>query len=348
MKVGVLQFFSWSRRIPLAEVYARAFSRIEIMDQTGYDCVWLAEHHFNTYSVCPSINVMASHVAARTRTLRIGMAVSLAAFYNPAAPRRGGRPDRRAVGRPRELGRRPRLRPRRVRGLRRARRGELGPLPRVRGDRAGGVAAGAHVLPGTVLVLRRHRGAAQAVAGAAPAGVAGRHVSRFHPARRGEGVRHPAGPARHPRGHRQEARALLRGPARARLPHGGPGDPDGAPARRRRHRAGGRGHRPRGRRVDGDVLRQPDDGGLGGADVALGSEHARGPAGARPRRRRPRGALPERRRDPRHSRPRGRQDRRAARDHRARLPDVRAAQPRHASCASRRRSCPSCSEAVTL
>ena len=83
MRVGVLQFFSWSRRIPLADVYARAFSRIEIMDQTGYDCVWLAEHHFNTYSVCPSINVMAGHVAARTRSLRIGMAVSLAAFYNP-------------------------------------------------------------------------------------------------------------------------------------------------------------------------------------------------------------------------------------------------------------------------
>jgi alkanesulfonate monooxygenase SsuD/methylene tetrahydromethanopterin reductase-like flavin-dependent oxidoreductase (luciferase family) len=33
--------------------------------------------------VCPSINVMATHVAARTRNLRIGMAVSLAAFYNP-------------------------------------------------------------------------------------------------------------------------------------------------------------------------------------------------------------------------------------------------------------------------
>ena len=83
MKVGVLQFFSWSRRIPLTEVYARAFARIQIMEQTGYDCVWLAEHHFNTYSVCPSINVMATHVAARTRTLRIGLAVSLAAFYNP-------------------------------------------------------------------------------------------------------------------------------------------------------------------------------------------------------------------------------------------------------------------------
>jgi alkanesulfonate monooxygenase SsuD/methylene tetrahydromethanopterin reductase-like flavin-dependent oxidoreductase (luciferase family) len=43
----------------------------------------VAEHHFSTYSVCPSINVMATHVAARTRNLRIGMAVSLAAFYNP-------------------------------------------------------------------------------------------------------------------------------------------------------------------------------------------------------------------------------------------------------------------------
>ena len=83
MKVGVLQFFSWSRRIPLADVYERALSRIEIMDQTGYDCVWLAEHHFNTYSVCPSINVMATHVATRTKQLRIGMAVSLAAFYHP-------------------------------------------------------------------------------------------------------------------------------------------------------------------------------------------------------------------------------------------------------------------------
>ncbi|MBM4438919.1 MAG: LLM class flavin-dependent oxidoreductase [Candidatus Rokubacteria bacterium] len=83
MKVGVLQFFSWSRRIPLTEVYARAFARIDVMDRTGYDCVWLAEHHFSTYSVCPSINVMATHIAARTTNVRIGMAVSLAAFYNP-------------------------------------------------------------------------------------------------------------------------------------------------------------------------------------------------------------------------------------------------------------------------
>lgn len=83
MKFGVLQFFSWTRRIPLEQVYARAFDRIAIMDEGGYDAVWLAEHHFNTYSVCPSVTLMGTHIAARTQNLRIGTAITLAAFYNP-------------------------------------------------------------------------------------------------------------------------------------------------------------------------------------------------------------------------------------------------------------------------
>ena len=84
MKFGVLQFFSWpGKRIPLATVYERAFQRIDVMEQTGYDAVWLAEHHFSTYSVCPSIHIMGTHIAARTERLRIGTAVSLAPFYHP-------------------------------------------------------------------------------------------------------------------------------------------------------------------------------------------------------------------------------------------------------------------------
>ena len=84
MKVAVLQFFSWpDRRIPLDQVYHRAFQRIEIMDRNGYDAVWLAEHHFSSFSICPSIHIMGAHVAARTKNLRIGTGVSLAPFYNP-------------------------------------------------------------------------------------------------------------------------------------------------------------------------------------------------------------------------------------------------------------------------
>jgi alkanesulfonate monooxygenase SsuD/methylene tetrahydromethanopterin reductase-like flavin-dependent oxidoreductase (luciferase family) len=84
MKVGVLQFFSWpGRRGELSDVYARAMERVHIMDTNGYDAVWIAEHHFSTYSVCPSINMMGTHFAAHTKNLRIGTGVSLAAFYDP-------------------------------------------------------------------------------------------------------------------------------------------------------------------------------------------------------------------------------------------------------------------------
>jgi alkanesulfonate monooxygenase SsuD/methylene tetrahydromethanopterin reductase-like flavin-dependent oxidoreductase (luciferase family) len=84
MKFGILQFFSWpERRVALPTVYQRALQRMEIMDQTGYDAVWLTEHHFSDYSVCPSIPVMGAYAAARTKQLRIGAGVTLAAFYHP-------------------------------------------------------------------------------------------------------------------------------------------------------------------------------------------------------------------------------------------------------------------------
>ncbi|MGD9616283.1 MAG: LLM class flavin-dependent oxidoreductase [Alphaproteobacteria bacterium] len=84
MKLGVLQFFSWpERRVPLETVFARALDRIEIMDRTGYDAVWLAEHHFSSFSVCPSVHLMGTMAASRTKRLRIGTGVSLAPFYHP-------------------------------------------------------------------------------------------------------------------------------------------------------------------------------------------------------------------------------------------------------------------------
>ena len=84
MKIGVLQFFSWpGRHGPLEEVYARALERIDIMESGGFDAVWLGEHHFTTFSVCPSVHMLGVMAAARTRRLRIGTAVSLAALYHP-------------------------------------------------------------------------------------------------------------------------------------------------------------------------------------------------------------------------------------------------------------------------
>lgn len=84
MKFGVLQFFSWpDRRVSLPTVYERVLQRVEIMDRNPYDAIWITEHHFNDYSVCPSIPVMGAYIAARTKRLHIATGVTLAAFYHP-------------------------------------------------------------------------------------------------------------------------------------------------------------------------------------------------------------------------------------------------------------------------
>lgn len=84
MKLGALQFFGWpNREVPLARVYERALARIDVMESAGFDAVWLAEHHFTGYSVCPNVHLMGTHVAARTRRLRIGTAVTLPSLAHP-------------------------------------------------------------------------------------------------------------------------------------------------------------------------------------------------------------------------------------------------------------------------
>jgi len=84
MKIGALQFFGWpDRAVPLARVYERALARIDVMERSGFDAVWLAEHHFTGYSVCPNVHVMGTHVAARTWRLRIGTAVTLPSLAHP-------------------------------------------------------------------------------------------------------------------------------------------------------------------------------------------------------------------------------------------------------------------------
>ncbi|MSP42904.1 MAG: LLM class flavin-dependent oxidoreductase [Alphaproteobacteria bacterium] len=83
MKVGLLQFFSWTGRGPITTVYDRAMDRVDRMEDSAFDCIWLAEHHFTDYSVCPSVTLMGTHIAGRTKRLRIGTAVTLNAYYHP-------------------------------------------------------------------------------------------------------------------------------------------------------------------------------------------------------------------------------------------------------------------------
>jgi alkanesulfonate monooxygenase SsuD/methylene tetrahydromethanopterin reductase-like flavin-dependent oxidoreductase (luciferase family) len=70
---------AWSEQA----VYDSALAQMLAAEPLGYHSVWIAEHHFNDYGLCPAPPVLAAFVAARTRTLRVGMGVSLLPLHHP-------------------------------------------------------------------------------------------------------------------------------------------------------------------------------------------------------------------------------------------------------------------------
>ncbi|HEY7039417.1 MAG TPA: LLM class flavin-dependent oxidoreductase [Methylomirabilota bacterium] len=69
----------WSEQ----SVYDSDVRQMLAAEALGYTSVWIAEHHFNDYGLCPAPTVLAAYVAARTTTLRVGMGVSLLPLHHP-------------------------------------------------------------------------------------------------------------------------------------------------------------------------------------------------------------------------------------------------------------------------
>jgi alkanesulfonate monooxygenase SsuD/methylene tetrahydromethanopterin reductase-like flavin-dependent oxidoreductase (luciferase family) len=69
----------WSERA----VYDSGLEQMLAAEPLGYSSVWIAEHHFNDYGLCPVPPVLAAYLAARTRALRLGMGVSLLPLHHP-------------------------------------------------------------------------------------------------------------------------------------------------------------------------------------------------------------------------------------------------------------------------
>lgn len=67
----------------LGQLYAELLERAEMADTLGLDSFWVAEHHFHQYGAVPSPPVFLTAAAARTRRLRLGVAVSVLIFHNP-------------------------------------------------------------------------------------------------------------------------------------------------------------------------------------------------------------------------------------------------------------------------
>jgi len=71
------------------EVLATVFQKTEdvarVMDECGYDAIWLAEHHFQHegYECLPNILMLAVHLAHVTPRIRIGCGFNIAPMWHP-------------------------------------------------------------------------------------------------------------------------------------------------------------------------------------------------------------------------------------------------------------------------
>ena len=85
MKFGLFVLPSWSEQEThhQGRIFGETLEQIEFAEELGFDSVWIAEHHFSRYGICPSIIPFATHVAARTQKIRIGTGVSVLTFHNP-------------------------------------------------------------------------------------------------------------------------------------------------------------------------------------------------------------------------------------------------------------------------
>jgi len=83
MDFGLFFLMQRDERWDERAVYDSALAQMLAAEDLGYHSVWIAEHHFNDYGLCPSPPVLASFVAARTTTLRLGMGVCLLPLHHP-------------------------------------------------------------------------------------------------------------------------------------------------------------------------------------------------------------------------------------------------------------------------
>ncbi|MEO3749685.1 LLM class flavin-dependent oxidoreductase [Streptomyces sp. B6B3] len=83
MRVGVFLLAGQYPGQSQQEALRRTTGAAETAEAAGLDAVWLAEHHFVPYGVCPSAVTLAALLLGRTRRIQVGTAVSVLPTTHP-------------------------------------------------------------------------------------------------------------------------------------------------------------------------------------------------------------------------------------------------------------------------
>ncbi len=85
MRYSIFSVNDHHPRLPrtVPDLYRQVMRHAELAEALGYDTFFCAEHHFHEYGVVPDPAVMLAAVSQRTKTIRLGTAISILTFHDP-------------------------------------------------------------------------------------------------------------------------------------------------------------------------------------------------------------------------------------------------------------------------
>jgi len=85
VQFAIFTHVPWPEGADAKRVVDRTTEAVQAAEELGFQSAWFAEHHFTRYSMASSPLILATHVAARTSSIRLGTAVLLPPLHNPVS-----------------------------------------------------------------------------------------------------------------------------------------------------------------------------------------------------------------------------------------------------------------------
>lgn len=83
MRIGLFHSIQWPEGSDQSDRYEQALAQACTAEQSGFDSVWLTEHHFSRHGIVSDSLTVLGHLAARTSAVRLGTAVSVLPLHHP-------------------------------------------------------------------------------------------------------------------------------------------------------------------------------------------------------------------------------------------------------------------------
>lgn len=83
MRFGIFQSAQWPQGTEQQVRLRDAVDQSVLAEELGFDSIFMTEHHFSRHGIVPDNLAMLSYIAARTRNIRLGTAVSVLPLHDP-------------------------------------------------------------------------------------------------------------------------------------------------------------------------------------------------------------------------------------------------------------------------